>query len=74
MCDVNWKAESHNKLTLPLGIGFSTTFFAGPMPIRIGAEFDYFVVTADDYGPRHMLKFFIVPVIPRLVKKPLFGG
>jgi hypothetical protein len=73
MIDINWKADGGNKYNVPIGLGFSTTFFVGPMPLRVGAEIDYFVAHNNDYGPRYMLKFFIVPVIPRLVKEPLFG-
>jgi hypothetical protein len=42
--------------------------------VRFGVEYDYFVAHHDDYGPRHMLKFFLVPVIPSLVKNPIFGS
>lgn len=76
MVDVNWDAKSGDKLRFPIGIGASTTFFVGPMPIRAGFEFDYYAVQADSYGPRYLLRFFLVPVLPRpgFAGKPIFGG
>ncbi|NIP13480.1 MAG: hypothetical protein GWM88_01550, partial [Pseudomonadales bacterium] len=35
MIDINWKADGGNKYNVPIGLGFSTTFFVGPMPLRI---------------------------------------
>jgi hypothetical protein len=43
------------------------------MPMRIGIGMNYSVVAPDDYGQRWMIKFFIVPVIPKPIKRPLFG-
>jgi hypothetical protein len=74
MINVNWEADNDDKWSVPLGLGFSTTFFVGPMPMRIGAEVDWYVVSPDNYGPKYMFKFFVVPVIPRLIKEPIFGG
>jgi hypothetical protein len=73
MITVNWEADSDNKLTLPIELAVSNTFFVGPMPMRIGIGMNYSVVAPDDYGQRWMIKFFIVPVIPKPIKRPLFG-
>jgi hypothetical protein len=73
MIDINWQANDNDKLSLPVGFGASTTFFLGPMPIRLGVEFDWFVVSPSDYGKKFLLKFYFVPVIPRPFKEPIFG-
>ncbi len=73
MIDINWEADDNDKVSLPIGIGASTTFFVGKMPVRFGVEFDWYVVSPNSYGKKFMLKFFFVPVIPKLIKKPLFG-
>ena len=73
MINVNWKAKSDNKLTLPLELGISRTLFLGPMPVRLIFGVNYSVVRPDDYGQRYGFKFAVVPVIPRLVKKPIFS-
>jgi len=74
MVNVNWDAKVDDKLSFPLGIGLSSTFFLGPMPLRIGVEYNGYVVKPESYGPRHMLKVYLVPVLPRLVKEPIFGS
>ena len=74
MIDVNWEADSGDKWSIPVGLGASTTMFVGPMPVRFGVEFNWFVRTPDSYGKKFLLKFYLVPVIPRLVKEPIFGG
>ncbi len=73
MIDVNWEADDNDKLSLPIGIGAMTTFFLGPMPVRFGVEFNWFVKSPDNYGKKWLIKFYFVPVIPRLIKNPIFG-
>ena len=73
MININWEADNDNALTLPLEIAASATVFIGPMPVRLIFGINYWVVRADDYGPRYGLKFAIAPVIPRLVKNPILG-
>ena len=72
--NINWKASNDNKLTLPLELTVQNTIrIRGKMPLRIGVGLSYSVVAPEDYGARWMLKFFLVPVIPSLVKNPIFG-
>jgi hypothetical protein len=73
MINVNWKADSGDKLTLPIELGISRTLFLGKMPVRIVAAANYSVVRPDDYGQRYGFKLAVVPVIPRLVKEPIFA-
>ncbi len=73
MIDVNWQADNDDKWSIPIGLGASTTFFMGKMPVRIGLEFDWFVESPDNYGKKWMFKIYFVPVIPRLIKEPIFG-
>ncbi len=42
------------------------------MRLELGAE--YSVVSGDDFGRRMLFKLNVIPVIPRPIKKPLFGG
>ena len=74
MIDINWEADDDDKLSIPLGIGASTPFFLGPMPVRMGAEFNWFVKSPDSYGKKFLFKFYVVPVLPRMVKEPIFGS
>ncbi|MEN0105485.1 MAG: hypothetical protein AAGC84_03575, partial [Pseudomonas sp.] len=45
---VNWKADSGNKVTFPIGLGASRMFKLGELPIRVGAEVQYSVIHPDD--------------------------
>ena len=74
MITVNWEADSDDRLTLPIELMISNTFFVGKMPLRVGIGGNYSVVAPDNYGQRWMIKFFIVPVIPKPIKRPIFGG
>ena len=74
MIEVNWQAENDDKWSIPLGIGIQVTRRVGPMPVRFGLEFNWFVKSPDNYGKKWLLKFQVVPVLPRLINKPIFGG
>jgi len=41
-----------------------------PVKFQFGVE--YSVVSQDDFGKRALIKLNIIPVIPSLLKKPLF--
>jgi hypothetical protein len=36
--------------------------------------FEYSVVSQDALGQRAVVKLSVIPVIPSLIRKPLFGG
>ena len=60
---------------VPVGLGGSKTFMFGKLPIRLGAEVQYYVHQANDFGPKWNFRVFIIPVVPapEWAKKPLFG-
>ncbi len=72
MININHEADSDNRYTVPVELNIANTITIGPMPIRIGAGFAYTAKSADDYGQRWYLKFFIVPVIPKPIQRTLF--
>ncbi|UNP90265.1 hypothetical protein MNZ22_08600 [Aeromonas encheleia] len=62
---VNWKADSGNQVSFPVGLGASRIIKIGSLPVRIGAEVQYAVIHPDDQlGNRWNLRFMFVPVIP----------
>jgi hypothetical protein len=71
---VNWRAKGGNQLTFPLGIGVGKTFRIGPglPPISTALEFQWMPVYPDDFGQRFNIRFTFKPVLPNLVKKPIF--
>ena len=44
----------------------------GKLPIKFQFGGQYSVVHEEDYGQRWQIKLNIIPVIPALIKKPLF--
>jgi hypothetical protein len=60
----DWEGDSGNKLNLPLGGGIAKTTKIGQVPIRLGAEFQYYVASTDRFGPDWLFKFSVSSIIP----------
>jgi len=61
----NWEQDSDNTFTVPVGLGINKTFQFGKVPVRIGAEVHYSVITPDDtVGSQWDFRFFIIPAAP----------
>jgi hypothetical protein len=69
---INWRADGGNQVTFPLGLGVGRTFKLGGVPIQSTLEFQWMPVHPDDFGQRFNIRFVFKPVLPNLVKKPLF--
>ena len=59
----NYKAEKGNRFTFPLGTGVSKTIMAGKMPLKFNMQYWYYVASSEAFGPKHQLRFQIIPVI-----------
>ena len=70
----NWKADSGNHWTIPVGLGMDTMLKVGPLPVKVGLEFYYYVEKPDAFGPEWQIRFFISPVVPapKWTKKAIF--
>ena len=66
------KATSGNKWNVPLGIGFSKTVRVGKVPTKFQFGVEYSVVSQDDFGKKALIKLNVIPVIPSLMKSPIF--
>jgi hypothetical protein len=69
----NDKASSGNKWNVPVGLFAGKTIKIGNTPVNIKAGLEYSVVSQDDFGQRAQFRIQITPVIPSLVKDPVFG-
>ncbi len=69
---VDWKADDGNKLTLPVGLGVGKLFKIGGLPIKLILEGQYAVIHPDDFGQEWNIRFTVTPVLPSLVKIPIF--
>jgi len=67
---INWEAKDHdNKVTFPVGLGYSTVKKVGRLPVRFALEFQYNVIKPDNVGADWNIKFMVIPVIPNPFKK-----
>jgi hypothetical protein len=68
----NKRADGGDAWAVPIGIGLGKMVKIGKLPVKIQVEYDYYVVHANDFGPRHLINLKITPVIPSLIKNALF--
>jgi hypothetical protein len=68
------RAGSGNKWNVPVGFTVSKAARMGGMISKFELGFEYSVVREDAFGPRALVKLSVIPVIPSLIRKPLFGG
>jgi len=68
------KATSGDKWNVPVGLFVSRTTKIGKLPVKYVLSIEYSVVSQHAFGQRAQIKLDIVPVIPSLVKKAIFGG
>ena len=66
------KASGGNQWNVPIGITVAKTTRIGKMPVKFQLGAEYSVVSQNDFGKRFMIKLNIIPVIPDLIKNPLF--
>jgi hypothetical protein len=69
----NHQADSGNKWNVPVGLFAGKTIKIGKTPINIKAGLEYSVVSPDDFGQVAQFRLQITPVIPSLIKDPIFG-
>ena len=70
----NDKAGSGNKWNVPVGLTLSKITKWGNTPMRLEFGAEYSVVNQDDYGEVARIKFNIIPVVGRPIKRSIFGG
>jgi hypothetical protein len=63
------KTSSRNAF---IGLTFAKTTKINKPPIKFQFGGEYSVVHEEDYGQHWQIKLAIIPVIPALIKKPLF--
>ena len=60
---VDWEADEHNQLTLPIGLGVTKTVRWGGLPVKLRAEAHYSLIRPEDYGTDWNFRLQITPVI-----------
>lgn len=61
----NWDQDSDNRWTVPIGLGFTKTVQMGKVPVRLGLEVHYSVITPDDVvGSKWDFRLYAIPAVP----------
>lgn len=68
----NDKAASGNQWNVPIGLTVAKMTKIGKVPVKFQLGAEYSVVSQDSFGQEWQVKLNIIPVIPALVKNPLF--
>jgi hypothetical protein len=68
----NNKATSGNKWNVPIGVTIAKMHKFGKLPVKFQLAIEKSIVREDDFGVDWNLRLNIIPVIPGLVKSPLF--
>ena len=61
---IDWKADSGERLTFPIGLGITKTVKWGGIPIKMRLEPQYSVVKPDDLAATWNIRLQFTPVIP----------
>jgi hypothetical protein len=69
----NNNAKGGNQWNVPVGLFVGKTIKVGKMPINIKLAVEYSVVRQDTFGKEANIRFLITPVVPALIKNPIFG-
>jgi hypothetical protein len=67
------RATRGNKWNVPIGLTITKTTRVGRVPVKFQFAIQYSVVSQDDFGQRAQITLNVIPVIPSLVKEPIFG-
>jgi len=71
---VNWEASEGNQWTVPIGLSVGKTVKLGTMPFQMSFETTYAVVHPEFFGERWNFRLILKPVVPALIRKPIFGS
>jgi hypothetical protein len=69
----NNETRSGDKWSVPIGIGAAKTMKFGKLPVKFQFSIEKHVIRPDDFGADVVFRLNIIPVIPGLVKNPLFN-
>jgi hypothetical protein len=70
----NNNASSGNKWNVPVGVFVGKTIMVGKFPVNIKVGLEYSVISEDNFGKETVFRFQITPVVPSLLKNPIFGS
>ena len=60
----NHNADKGSRLTLPIGTGVNKVTHFGKLPVKLTAQYWYYIASPETFGAQHQLRIQIAPVIP----------
>ena len=66
---INHEADSDDRYTIPIGLGYNDLGFLGKLPFRYGVELQHSIVKPDNAGTDWNLRFYFIPIVPNPFKK-----
>ena len=60
----NHEGEDGNRFTFPLGTGVVKVTKFGKLPVKLALQYWYYVASPDNFGPQHLVRLQIAPVVP----------
>ena len=60
----NHEGEKGNRFTFPLGTGVVKVTKFGKLPVKLALQYWYYVASPDNFGPQHLVRLQIAPVVP----------
>jgi hypothetical protein len=60
----NHEGEDGNRFTFPLGTGVVKVTHFGKLPVKLALQYWYYVASPDNFGPQHLVRIQIAPVVP----------
>jgi len=67
-------ATSGNQWNVPVGLFIGKMVRVGKVPLKFQLGIEYSVLKENDFGQQAQIKLNIIPVIPSLIRRPVFGG
>ena len=68
----NNNGRSNNQWNVPVGFGVAKTVKLGKLPVKFQLSAEKSVIRQDGFGKEWNIRLNVIPVIPALVKNPLF--
>jgi hypothetical protein len=68
----DWEASSTNRWTVPIGVEIGKVLKLGKLPVKINLAGQYMPIRPDNVGQKWNIQVDLTPVIPKLIKEPLF--
>ena len=66
---INWEQDAGNRVTLPIGLGFTKTVRWGKTPFKLRVEPQYSIIKPDNIGIEWNFRFQLTPVVSRPKRK-----